>query len=170
MTILRFRISALLCNHTYLAEIRQIAFDIKSEYFTVNSIAGGVTFLQHRLRARYAYTIRISSPDSPVLCKLRVDPWKVRLPIGAALAITSFICITNILSGLQVRPEGWKTPLFYVAILELQISFSVYSHIACYVLVIGFHVVLPLLRMGNRELEQAVKATDVSRLEVSTQD
>ena len=67
------------------------------------------------------------------------------------------------------QPDEWKSPVFYAAVLETHMYINVFIHVAFYILIIGFHVVLPLLRMTVQVFEEAARTMAIPKLEVSPQ-
>lgn len=110
----------------------------------------------------------ISFSGDTELCQLRVKPWIVRTYICVTHAIMILAAVSSIWTSVNFRSDGWESPVFYFAVLESQMNTGVVLHAACYYLVTGLHVVLPLLRMTALKFEEAAKIMDISKLEVSS--
>ena len=93
--------------------------------------------------------------------------WKMRayLTMNMGFALLNLIITTRNFGTF--RPDGWKSPVFYAVILEHCSYVNVFLLVACYLIVVSIHVVLPLLRRTKQLFEESVKTMDIGKLEVS---
>ena len=137
-----------------------------------NQVEGSL-WKMHRIpingSARFGYfrTNFLSSGNTD-LRDLRVEAWKMQtcLGVNAGLAVLQMIITTH--NYRTFRPDGWKSPVFYAVILETCSYAIAFLHVACYLIVVSVHVVLPLLRRTIQLFEESVKSMDIVKLEVSS--
>lgn len=96
-----------------------------------------------------------------------MDAWKVQAHLAGSMGLVIFNFVVDTRIYMSFRPDAWKSPVFFAAILERNSFIGVFVHAACYVTVVSVHVVLPLLRRTVQLFQDAVKSMDDVKLEVS---